>query len=94
MFQAAQSLQVPAYEPLLVAVWALGALLWAYAVRGTAPLVLGVVLLAFWFVWQVTSAADDAFAVSTSLAAAGLAGAALGVAHTDDRVAGPRGALA
>ncbi|HZB68560.1 MAG TPA: DUF2157 domain-containing protein [Ornithinibacter sp.] len=82
VFQAAQSLQVPAYEPLLVAVWALGVLLWAYAVRGTAPLVLGVVLLAFWFVWQVTSASDDAFSVSTSLAAAGLAGAALGVAHT------------
>ena len=81
VFQAAQSLQVPAYEPLLVLVWALGALLWAYAVRGIAPLVLGVVLLAFWFVWQVTSSGDNAFAVSTALAAAGLAGAAVGVAH-------------
>ncbi len=53
VFQAAQSLQVPAYEPLLVGVWGLGALLWAYAVRGVAPLVLAVALLAFWFVWQV-----------------------------------------
>src|SRR6478736_638492 len=60
-FQAAQSLQVPAYEPVLVGVWGLGALLWAYAVRGVAPLVLAVALLAFWFVWQVMEAGDGAF---------------------------------
>ena len=85
VFQAAQSLQVPAYEPLLVLVWALGALLWAYAVRGIAPLVLGVVLLAFWFVWQVTASGDNAFAVSTAIGAAGLAGAAIGVGHSGSR---------
>jgi uncharacterized membrane protein len=34
VFQAAQSLQVPAFEPILVGVWGLGAVLWAYAVRG------------------------------------------------------------
>ena len=51
VFQAAQSLQVPAFEPILVGVWA-GAVLWAYAVRGVAPLVLGVVLVAVWFVWR------------------------------------------
>lgn len=79
VFQAAQSLQVPAYEPLLVGVWGLGAVLWAYAVRGVAPLVLGVVLLAVWFVWQVGSTADDAFSLSTAIAAAGLAAVALGV---------------
>ena len=79
VFQAAQSLQVPAYEPLLVGVWGLGAVLWAYAVRGVAPLVLGVVLLAVWFVWQVGSAADDAFSLSTAIAAAGLAAVAVGV---------------
>ncbi len=79
VFQAAQSLQVPAYEPLLVGVWGLGAVLWAYAVRGVAPLVLGVVLLAGWFVWQVGSAADDAFSLSTAIAAAGLAAVAVGV---------------
>ena len=81
VFQAAQSLQVPAYEPLLVLAWALSALLWAYAVRGIAPLVLGVGLLAFWFVWQVSGSGDNAFAVSTALGAAGLAGAAVGVVH-------------
>src|SRR5687767_11463186 len=67
VFQAAQSLQVPAYEPLLVGVWGLGAVLWAYAVRGVAPLVLGVGLLALWFVWAVGDVADDAFSVSTAL---------------------------
>ncbi len=81
VFQAAQSLQVPAYEPLLVGAWGLGALFYAYAVRGVAPLVLGVVLVAFWFVWQVTSTGGSAFSVSTAITAAGLVGAAVGVLH-------------
>ena len=78
VFQAAQSLQVPAYEPLLVGVWGLGALLWAYAVRGVASLVLAVGLLAFWSVWEVLSAGDGAFAVSTATAAAALAMVSVG----------------
>ena len=82
VFQAAQSLQVPAFEPILVGVWGLGAVLWAYAVRGVAPLVLGIGLVAFWFVWQVTSAGEGAFAVSTALAAAALAGVSIGVVHS------------
>jgi uncharacterized membrane protein len=81
VFQAAQSLQVPAYEPVLVGVWAAGALLFAYAVRDVAPLVLGVVLLAGWFVWEVVSAVESAFAVSTALATAGLAAAVVGLLH-------------
>jgi uncharacterized membrane protein len=81
VFQAAQSLQVPAYEPMLVGVWGLGALLWAYAVRGVAPLVLAVVLLATWFVWQVSSAGDGVFTVSTAIAAAGLVAVSVGVGH-------------
>ena len=39
-------------------VWAAGALLLAYAVRGVAPLLLGVALLAFWFVWEVVTRGD------------------------------------
>jgi uncharacterized membrane protein len=81
VFQAAQSLQVPAYEPVLVGVWGLGALLWAYVVRGVAPLVLAVGLLAFWFVWQVSDAADGAFAVSAAIAAAALGAVSVGVGH-------------
>ena len=79
VFQAAQSLQVPANEPLLVGVWGLGALLWAYAVRGVAPLTLGVVLLAIWFVWVVGDAANNAFSLSSAIAAAGLLAVAIGV---------------
>ena len=94
VFQAAQSLQVPAYEPLLVGVWGLGAVLWAYAVRGVAPLVLGVVLLAVWFVWQVGSAADDAFSLSTAIAAAGLAAVAVGRRHGGPRPRRARPAVA
>lgn len=79
VFQAAQSLQVPAYEPLLVGVWGLGVLLWAYAVRSLAPLVLAVGLLAFWFVWQVASTGNSPFSVTVAIGAAGLAAVAAGV---------------
>jgi uncharacterized membrane protein len=79
VFQAAQSLQVPAYESLLVGIWGLGALLWAYAVRGVAPLTLGVVLLAVWFVWAVGDSANNAFSLSTAIAAAGVVAVATGV---------------
>ena len=43
IMQAAQSLQVPAYEPQLLAWWGLGALVHAYVVRATGPLVVGLV---------------------------------------------------
>ena len=55
----------PAYEPFLVGVWGLGTLLWAYAVRGVAPLTLGVVLVAVWFVWQSAGLANNAFSLSS-----------------------------
>jgi uncharacterized membrane protein len=53
VFQAAQSLQVPAYEPRLVGYWALGALVYAYGVRGVGPAVVGLVAGSVWFIWQV-----------------------------------------
>lgn len=81
VFQAAQSLQVPAYDALLLGVWGLGALLWAYAVRGVAPLTLGVILLAGWFVWTVGDAANNPFALSSAIAAAGLMAVAVGVGN-------------
>lgn len=51
IFQAAQSLQVPAYEPRLLGFWAPGALGYAYAVRALGPAVVGVILGAGWFWW-------------------------------------------
>ncbi len=81
VFQAAQSLQVPAYEPVLVGVWALGCLAYAYAVAGLAPVVLGVVLGASWLVWHVVDAASDVLSVTAALGAAALAAVAVGVLH-------------
>ena len=52
VMQAAQSLQVPAYQPQLLAWWGLGALVHAYAVRGAGPLVVGLLGSASWLVWQ------------------------------------------
>lgn len=82
VFQAAQSLQVPAYEPLLVGVWALGCLLYAYAVAGLGPVVLGIGLGAFWLVWQVVDVNDDVFSVTTAIAAAALLAVGVGTLHT------------
>ncbi len=81
VFQAAQSLQVPAYEPLLVGVWALGCLVYAYAVAGLAPVVLGVALGAYWLVWHVVDAASDVLSVGAAVGAAALAAVAVGVLH-------------
>jgi uncharacterized membrane protein len=52
VFQAAQSLQVPAYEPRLVGVWAAGALLHAYLTRAYMPFLVGVAAGVGWWFWQ------------------------------------------
>lgn len=50
LFQAAQSLQVPAFEPRLLGLWSAGALLHGYLTRAYLPFVVGVVSgLAWWF---------------------------------------------
>ncbi len=77
VFQAAQSLQVPAYEPSLVGVWGIGTLLYAYAVGGVAPLLVGIATTTAWFVWEVFDAAEDGMGfVLPVLLAAVVAGAA------------------
>lgn len=72
VFQAAQSLQVPAFEPALVGVWGLGALLYAYAVAGVAPLFVGIAAGTGWYVWAVFESAEDGmgFVLPVLLAAA------------------------
>lgn len=52
IFQAAQSLQVPAYEPKLVGLWGLGALVHAYAVHARGPLLVGIAAATGWSIWQ------------------------------------------
>ena len=83
VMQAAQSLQVPAYEPGLVACWGLGALVHAYVVRGTGPLVVGLLALGSWLVWQTTWDEPDALTVLLVLFAAGAAAAGLAALHAD-----------
>jgi uncharacterized membrane protein len=53
VFQAAQSLQVPAYEPGLLGVWGLGALAYAYLLRAATPLLVGILAGAGWVLWEV-----------------------------------------
>lgn len=80
-FQAAQSLQVPAYEPRLVGLWSLGALLHAYASRALGPLVIGVATGTAWWVWQLLWVQGS---VATSVLAFGTAavlGISLAVLH-------------
>lgn len=52
VFQAAQSLQVPAYEPRLVGLWGAAALLHAYAVGARGPLLVGIAATVGWALWQ------------------------------------------
>ncbi len=66
IFQAAQSLQVPAFEPRLIGCWALGALLYAYAVRSLGALVIGVLAAAVWYVTEVVF--DEASGLGVVLA--------------------------
>ncbi len=81
VFQAAQSLQVPAYDVTLLGWSALGVLAYAYAVSGVAPLVLGVAGLSVWFVWEVGEASDGMLAFSASALVGALAAASIGAAH-------------
>jgi uncharacterized membrane protein len=81
VFQGAQSLQVSTYGPILVGVWAAGALLYAYAVRGVAPLVLGIGLAAYWFPWQVLDVDDSMVSGATAIATAAVVAVAVGVLH-------------
>lgn len=100
VFQAAQSLQVPAYEPRLVGIWAAGALLHAYAVRGLAPLVVGVVTGVGWAVWDLVDTEPSALGAVLTLAAIAGIGLAAGRLHGRTpfaavwRLAGALGALA
>ncbi len=67
LFQAAQSLQVPAYEPKLVGLWAAGALVHAYAVRARGPLLVGLVAGTGWYLWQLVAEAPSVLAAVVGL---------------------------
>lgn len=82
VFQAAQSLQVPAYEPALVGCWALGAFLHAYAVQAVLPLVVAILAGTTWFLWEVLQQAESGLAVVLCLATAGVVGVSAAALHS------------
>lgn len=56
IFQAAQSLQVPAYSPLLLGVWAAGTLVHAYLTTSTLPLLVSIAAGIQWYVMELSQA--------------------------------------
>jgi uncharacterized membrane protein len=85
VFQAAQTLQVPAYAPSLVGVWGLGALLHAYAVHGVAPLLVGVSATAGWYVWEVFERAQDGLGFVLPVLLAAVVAGAVAAIHGGSR---------
>ena len=90
VFQAAQSLQVPAYSSALLGTWAAGALLQAYATSAVAPLVVGIVTGTGWYAWAVSEDSIDGPALPMLLG--GALAVAVAVAHSpaEHRTAGLR----
>lgn len=81
IFQAAQSLQVPAYSSALLGCWAVGSLAYAYATSATGPLLVGIATLVGWYAWAVGEPADDAAAFVLGMLVGGVFGVAAGAAH-------------
>lgn len=81
IFQAAQSLQVPAFEPRLVGLWAAGALVHAYVVRGAGPLLVALAAGSTWFVWQALWDEPSGLAVVLALVVLATAGLAVASLH-------------
>lgn len=81
VFQAAQSLQVPAYSPGLVGFWAGGALAHAYGFRALMPLVVGLAAGVVWWIWWPLWDAPSAAAAVVALGTAGVAAISLAAIH-------------
>lgn len=89
VFQAAQTLQVPAYEPVLLGCWAAAALVHAYAVGAVLPLLVGVSTGTAYVLWATLDAGWSGLAFVVSLGAVGVAALALAAVHASRP--GPRG---
>ena len=82
VFQAAQSLQVPAFDSGLLGAWAAGALLYAYASAAVAPLLVGIVTGVSWFAWAVVERHESVRGVVMAFVLAAVLATAVAVAHT------------
>jgi uncharacterized membrane protein len=81
VFQAAQSLQVPAFEPTLLGVWGLGALVYAYAVESVTALLVGIAVSTGWYVWEIVEAALDGMGFVLPVLLVAVVASAVAVAH-------------
>lgn len=81
LFQAAQSLQVPAYEPRLVGLWAAGTLLHGYLTRSHMPFFVGLVTGVVWWFWQPLWDEPTGLTVVLLLGAGAVLAASLAVLH-------------
>lgn len=81
VFQAAQSLQVPAYEPRLLGLWSAAALVHAYATRAYLPFVVGVATGVGWWFNQPLWDEQSGLAVVLLLGAGAVLTASLAVLH-------------
>ena len=81
VFQAAQSLQVPAYDSGLLGAWGVGALLYAYAVSALAPLLVGIAATVGWWVWMVIERSESAAGGAVALLLAAVLTGSVAVLH-------------
>lgn len=86
VFQAAQSMQVPAYEPSLLGIWAAGALLYAYATGGVTPLLVGITAGTGWYVWEVLEDAQDGMGFVLPVLLAAVVAGAVAAVHASSRL--------
>ena len=81
LFQAAQSLQVPAFEPRLLGLWGAGALLHGYLARAHLPFVVGILASLGWWFAQPMWDEQSGLTVVVLLGAASVLAAGLAVLH-------------
>ena len=83
VFQAAQSLQVPAYRPHLLLAWGLGALMYAYARRSRAAAIVGIVVVSSWYLWQVMDSSANVVTFTVAMLLASVAAVGVAMLHPD-----------
>ena len=89
IFQAAQSLQVPAYEPRLVGLWSLGALAHGYTVRSVVPVTVGIITGFGWLVWDAAWSEPSALGILLAVSALGVGALSAAALHDSFHPRGP-----